>query len=57
LCKSALLGIRREGKQLYSLAKVYEGMDIGHYYHEDNLRVDAKMNDYLYRLSSDFLPF
>lgn len=52
-----MLSIKREGKQLYSLTKVYEGMDFDHYYYEDNFRVDAKVDDYLYRLSDDFVPF
>jgi hypothetical protein len=57
LCKAALLNIKREDKQLYSLAKVYEGMDLDHYHYEDNFRVDVKVNDYLYMLSKDFVPF
>ncbi len=52
-----MLNIKREDKQLYSLAKVYEGMDLDHYHYEDNFRVDVKVNDYLYMLSKDFVPF
>lgn len=57
MCKAALLSIKMEGKQLYSLSKVYAGMNIDHYIDEDNFRVDTKVDDYLYRLSDDFVPF